>query len=80
MVWFGDPGYMGSDITDTERRVNMNAKKLSKMIRKMTDTELYAFVSSTVLEIKRRSDNKIPTNEILSGILFLCEKVERSEQ
>ena len=34
----------------------MNGKRLARMIKKMTNQELYAFVTASVLELERRSE------------------------
>ena len=34
----------------------MVGKRLARMIKKMTNQELYAFVTATVLELERRSE------------------------
>ena len=44
----------------------MKKRILSKIIKSLTDAELYAFVSATILEMHRRSGES--TDDILNGI------------
>ena len=59
----------------------MKKRILSMMIKHMTDTELYAFVSATILEINRRS-GEYDIDGILTAIRNLITEIEvlRSEQ
>lgn len=47
---------------------------LLKIIKNLTDVELYAFVSATILEIHRRSGND--TDAILTAIRNLITEME----
>lgn len=52
----------------------MKAKILAKIIHRMTDVELYAFVSATILEMHRRSGED--TDDIITAIRNLITKME----
>lgn len=52
----------------------MKAKILAKIIHKMTNVELYAFVSATILEMHRRSGED--TDDIITAIRNLITKME----
>lgn len=58
----------------------MKKRILSKIINSLTDVELYAFVSATILEMHRRSGED--TDGILTAIRNLITEIEvlRSEQ
>ena len=45
----------------------MHGKKLARMIKKMTNQELYAFVTASVLELERRSEAD-EVEEIMTSI------------
>lgn len=45
----------------------MNGKRLARMIKKMTNQELYAFVTASVLELERRSEAD-DVEEIMTNI------------
>ena len=45
----------------------MNGKRLARMIKKMTNQELYAFVTASVLELERRSEAD-DVEEIMTSI------------
>lgn len=45
----------------------MNGKRLARMIKKMTNQELYAFVTASVLELERRSETD-DVEEIMTSI------------
>ena len=44
----------------------MNVKKLAKLVKKMNDQELLAFIVATTKELERRSD--LTTEAILSTV------------
>ena len=52
----------------------MKAKILAKIIHRMTNVELYAFVSATILEMHRRSGED--TDGILTAIRNLITNIE----
>ena len=52
----------------------MKAKILAKIIYRMTNEELFAFVSATILEMARRSGES--TDDILIGIKDLLTVME----
>lgn len=52
----------------------MKKRILSKIIKNLTDVELYAFVSATILEMSRRSGED--TDGILTAIRNLITEIE----
>lgn len=52
----------------------MKKRILSKIIRSLTDVELYAFVSATILEMHRRSGED--TDGIITAIRNLIAEME----
>lgn len=52
----------------------MKKRILSKIIKSLTDAELYAFVSATILEMHRRSGED--TDGILTAIRNLITEIE----
>lgn len=52
----------------------MKAKILAKIIYRMTNIELFAFVSATILEMARRSGES--TDDIIIGIKDLVTVME----
>lgn len=58
----------------------MNGKRLARMIKKMTNQELYAFVTASVLELERRSeadDVEVIMTSIYKVIKMLRPEVEK---
>lgn len=60
----------------------MNGKRLARMIKKMTNQELYAFVTASVLELERRSeadDVEVIMTSIYKVIKMLRPEVKENE-
>ena len=57
----------------------MLGKKLARLIKKMTNQELYAFVAASVLELERRSGDEDDVEKILSSIYTLTRMMRKTE-
>lgn len=57
----------------------MLGKKLARLIKKMTNQELYAFVAASVLELERRSGDEDDVEKILSSIYTLTRMMRKKE-
>lgn len=56
----------------------MNGKRLARMIKKMTNQELYAFVTASVLELERRSE--ADDVEVIMTSIYKVIKMLRPEE
>lgn len=52
----------------------MLGKKLARMIKKMTDQELYAFTTASILELERRADNE-SVEQIINSIYTVIHMI-----
>lgn len=57
----------------------MKGKKLARMIMKMTNQELYAFVTASVLELERRSGVE-DVEEIMTSIYKVVKMLRPEEK
>ncbi len=55
----------------------MNGKRLARIIKKMTNQELYAFVTASVLELERRSE--ADDVEVIMTSIYKVAKMLRPE-
>ena len=56
----------------------MIGKKLARMIKKMSDQELYAFTTASILELERRSDKDESVEQIISSIYTVIHMMRRT--
>lgn len=56
----------------------MNGKRVARIIKKMTNQELYAFVTASVLELERRSE-AVDVEEIMSSIYKVIKMLRPEE-
>ncbi|MBO5971383.1 MAG: hypothetical protein J6Q07_00030 [Alistipes sp.] len=56
----------------------MIGKKLARMIKKMTDQELYAFTTASILELERRSDKDESVEQIINSIYTVIHMIRRT--
>ena len=56
----------------------MIGKKLARIVKKMTDQELYSFTTASILELERRSDNNESIEEIINSIYTLIHMIRRT--
>ena len=55
----------------------MLGKKLARMIKKMSDQELYAFTTASILELERRSDKDESVEQIINSIYTVIHMIRR---
>lgn len=53
-------------------------KKLARMIKKMTDQELYAFTTASIMELERRSDKDESVEQIINSIYTVIHMIRRT--
>jgi len=53
-------------------------KKLARMIKKMTDQELYAFTTASILELERRSDKDESVEQIINSIYTVIHMIRKT--
>lgn len=53
-------------------------KKLARMIKKMTDQELYAFTTASIMELERRSDKDESIEQIINSIYTVIHMIRRT--
>ena len=53
-------------------------KKLARMIKSMTDQELYAFTTASILELERRSDKDESVEQIINSIYTVIHMIRRT--
>ena len=56
----------------------MIGKKLARMIKKMSNQELYAFTTATIMELERRSDNNESIEQIINSIYTVIHMIRRT--
>ena len=56
----------------------MIAKKLSRIVKKMSDQELYAFTTASILELERRADNNDSIEDIINSIYTVIHMIRRT--
>lgn len=56
----------------------MLGKKLARMVKKMTDQELYAFTTASILELERRSDKDESVEQIINSIYTMIHMIRRT--
>ena len=56
----------------------MIGKKLARMIKKMSDQELYAFTTASILELERRSDKDESVEQIINSIYTVIHMIRRT--
>ena len=53
-------------------------KKLARMIKRMSDQELYAFTTASILELERRSDKDESIEQIINSIYTVIHMIRRT--